>query len=136
MRVLSLARYDGPRSLAARVVGATYEVEVRLPPPGTGATALLGASAPLAEAAARFTAASTLKVEEAREGRVREVDVKAYVDRLRVESGKEGVHTLIFRGALTPSGTARPERVVQAMSVLTGLELGIVRITRTEIEVA
>lgn len=136
MRVLSLAPYDGPRSLASRVVGATYEVEVRPPPPETGATALPGESAPLVKAAARFAAASVLRVEETREGRVREVDVKAYVDRLRVEPGKEGVHTLVFRAAVTPSGTTRPERVVQAMSVLTGLELEIVHITRTEIELA
>jgi hypothetical protein len=46
------------------------------------------------------------------------------------------VHTLVFRAAVTPSGTARPERVVQAMSVLAGLELETVHITRTEIELA
>ncbi len=162
IHLLSLAPYEARRSLSARVIGAVYEARVRVLPPGRGARpepaappvvgAGPGVGAPpvvgapplagtgpgvgllLVEAAGRFEQAPTLVLEEKREGRVRNIDVKAFVDRLRVEPGEEGVHTLAFRAAVTPSGTARPERVVQAMSALTGLEFGIVRITRTQIE--
>ena len=132
MRLLSLAPHEALRSLPARVVGAVYEVRIRVLSPGPGAGPESGLL--LSDASERFERAPALVVEERREGRVRNLDVKAYVDRLRVETGEQEVHTLTFRAAVTPSGTARPERIVEAMSALTGLELGIVQIIRTEIE--
>ena len=134
MLLLALESYEVTRSLPARVVGAAYEVRVRAATRGR-ATAL-GAAQQLIEAATRFAETPELTVEEEREGRVRRIDVKKYVDNVRVEAGEGDVHTLSFEPAVTPSGTVRPERVVQVLGTLAGLELEIKRITRTHLELS
>jgi len=140
IRVISLDPYSVPRSLPARVTGAVFEVEVRVLPGRGGADAEVGPHAEvgplLSGAAGRFEEAPALPLEERREGRVRTMDVKRYVDRLSVEEGRQGSCILAFRAAVTPSGTARPERIVEAMSALSGLEFEITRITRMRIELA
>ncbi len=126
-RLLDLQLYGGRRSLAARVTGATYEVTVK-------AVGTEGAPArELQKAAQRFAESGELMVEESREGRARQVDVKAYVDQVLVEA--QGPHSFIigFRAKVTPSGTARPERVVQALEMLSGIGLEIQKVTRVRI---
>jgi radical SAM-linked protein len=120
--VLGLEPYRGSRSLSARVTGAVYEVRVRA---GEGEPADLDVDAVLGEAAKRFAEAPALPIEETREGRVRRVDVKAYVSSVSVEPGR-----LSFRTLVTPLGTARPEKVVAALGKLAGLRLEIEGITR------
>ncbi len=132
IRLLSLDPYAASRTLPARVIGAVYEVGVRVAPRGSAAAAEMGRL--LAEAAGRFEEAPALEVEERRQERVRRIDVKRYVDELRVDGGEGGLYTLRFSAAVTPSGTARPEQIVKAMSALSDLEFDIVRITRTKIE--
>ncbi len=96
MLVLGLEPYEAPRSLPARVTGAAYEVRVRLAPYGSATGP--GSDRQLVQAAGRFADAPELIVEEEREGRVRRIDVKTYVDRVGVEIGDGDVHTLSFRG--------------------------------------
>ena len=134
MLLLAVEPYEAPRSVPARVVRAAYEVQVRAANHGRPAGA--GPDRQIIQAADRFADAPELMVEEEREGRVRRIDVKSYVDRLRVQAEAGGVHTLSFEAAVTPAGTARPERVVQALIALAGLELEIKRITRTRIELS
>lgn len=149
-RLVSLDRYDAKRSLPARVVGASYEVRVvlrargaaaeRAAPSKHGGTAADDAVADLGpllrDAAGRFEEAACLADEEVREGRVRRIDVKSYVERVEVmeASGNKGV--LSFRVVVDPGGTARPERVVEALGTLGGLALQIDRITRTQIHLS
>jgi radical SAM family uncharacterized protein/radical SAM-linked protein len=134
MLLLGLEPYEAPRSLPARVTAAAYEVRVRLSPHGSATGQ--GSDRQLVEAANRFADAPELIVEEEREGRVRRIDVKTYVDRVGVEIGDGDVHTLSFEAEVTPTGTARPERVVRALSALAGQELEINGITRTRIELS
>ncbi|MBN1630747.1 MAG: DUF2344 domain-containing protein, partial [Thermoleophilia bacterium] len=128
--LLALEPYGDPRSLPSRVTGARYEVGVRVAPPEAEAGAVLG------EAGGRFTAATELPVEEVREGKVRRVDVRKYVEAISVREGPGGACTLDFRAAVTPSGTARPERVVEALGRLAGLDLEIEWIRRMQVELA
>jgi len=133
MALLGLEPYEGARSVAARVVGASYRVEVRAVsgvPVGRDPEAVLG------EAARRFEVVPCLQVEENREGRVRRVDVKTYVERVLVEAGAGGACTVSFEAAVTPRGTARPERVVQALNALAGMEFAITKISRTRVRLS
>jgi radical SAM-linked protein len=134
VRLLSLDSHTVPRSLPARVTGAVFRVELRVHSDGDASPAAAGAL--LREAVERFEDAAMLPVEERRNGRVREIDVKGYVARLSVEEDTPGSYVLTFRAAVTPSGTARPERVVEAINALSGLEFEIMRITRMQIELA
>ncbi|MFN2164914.1 MAG: TIGR03936 family radical SAM-associated protein, partial [Anaerolineae bacterium] len=134
IRLISLDPYTVPRSLPARVAGAVFEVEVRVLSRNGGTGVEPGLL--LSGAAARFEEAPALPLEERREGRVRTIDVKRYVDSLSVEAGRQGSYVLTFRAAVTPSGTARPERIVEAMSALSGLGFETTRITRMQIELA
>ncbi len=94
----------------------------------------------LGEAVASFGRSSSLTVEESREGRVRTVDVKKYVVGVSVRKGADvgakATITLVFDTVVTPAGTARPERVVEALEVLAGGALHIRRITRTSIHLS
>ncbi len=121
MRLLALEPYEASRPLPARVVGATYEVRVSPSPSGPSGEEL---GRILTDAAARFADAAELPLEEAREGRVRRIDVKSYVDRVQVGDGPGSAHTLSFRAAISPTGTARPERVVEALAGLVGRAAG------------
>jgi radical SAM-linked protein len=99
VQLLSLDQYAWSRTLPARVVGAVYEVGVRVKPRDLGAAAEAGRL--LAEAARSFEETPALVVEERRQGRVRKIDVKRYVDEFRVDGGDEGLYTLTFRAAVT-----------------------------------
>ncbi|MFH0916912.1 MAG: TIGR03936 family radical SAM-associated protein [bacterium] len=134
MLLLAVEPYEATRSVPARVVRVAYDVQVRAATQGRPAAA--GPDRQLIEAVERFADAPELMVEEERDGRVRRIDVKRYVDHLRVEAGAGGVDTLSFEAAVTPAGTARPERVVKALIALASLELEIKRITRTRIELS
>ena len=121
--------YAGRRTLAARVEGASYEVEVR-----AAATAGVKPRRALEEACARFERRSSLVVQDRREdGSPRQVDVKGYVERVMVVRGDKGVFTLDFRARVGPDGTTRPEQVVQALAAAGDLELEMARATRTQI---
>jgi len=142
MDLLALEPYGDSRSLASRVTGARYEVRVKVAPPespaGAGLPLPVGEAAGLlpvlGEAAERFAAAAELLVEEVREGKVRRVDVRRYVESVSVRAGPGTACILGFRAAVTPSGTARPERVVEALGRLAGLDLEIEWIGRMQVE--
>jgi radical SAM-linked protein len=134
MALLALEPYDHARSLPARVVGAAYEVRVRFAPGRP--TLPQGPDPQLVQAAGLFVRLPELMVEDEREGRVRRIDVKTYVDRLQVEVLDGQVHLLSFTARVTPAGTVRPEWVVKALSELAGLELEIEMVTRTRIELS
>jgi radical SAM-linked protein len=134
MVLLALEPYESSRSVPSRVRVVTYEVHVRA---ATGGRPVEREQySQLLAAADRFANAPQLIIDEEREGRVRRIDIKRYVDRLRVDAGVDGVHTLSFEAAVTPAGTARPERVVTSLSALAALELEIKGITRTCIELS
>jgi hypothetical protein len=99
------------------------------------------------DSARRFGEAKELPIDETREGRVRRVDVRAYVDRVTVEPQERtaalvepgqttglGVRSVLsFRAKVTPTGTARPEKVAAALGALAGVGLEIEGITRMEL---
>ena len=130
-RLLSLEWYDAKRSPAARVVAASYEVRVSAPASGAG-----GLAARVEEAARRFAAAASLPVEETRQGRVHRIDVKSYVERVEVAAMPGGGCVVSFRVAVTPDGTARPERIVEVLATLGGVTLEIDGITRTQVHLS
>jgi len=137
---VGLEPYGGRRSLAARVTGASYEVEVTVAPgpadPGGSAGSERDAGVVVAEAAAKFAAAQECLVDEVREGKARTIDVRRYVDSVWVAEGPDTGHTLSFSAVVTPGGTARPERVVEALARLAGVRLETGRIVRTRIHLA
>jgi hypothetical protein len=150
MRLTSLEPNARGRSMASRVTGASHEVLVRVAGPvapaggnGPEGDRMVGAAAAgaaegseaewLEEAARRFAGAAEIVVEEIQEGRVRRVDVKTYVESVGVKPAEEGLWRLKFRAAVTPTGTARPERVVKALGTVGELPLEVAGITRTEI---
>jgi hypothetical protein len=90
----------------------------------------------MAIAAERFAAAPQLIREERRDDRVRTLDVKAYVDHVDLVSSGASAATVSFRIAVTPTGSARPERVVEALAELAGIELDMRRGTRTRVVLA
>ena len=116
--------------MAARVTGADYEVRVRAATERPTPSMLTPI---LAQAAAVFAETARLPTIETREGRVRSVDVKSYVDRVEVTAGPGTAHTVSFRAQVTPAGTARPERVVDALRELAGVELEIEGIRRVQV---
>ena len=128
MKLLDLKRYDAARSLPARVVAADYEVWAR---PSLGGSAADTARL-LQDAVERFFALEELPIEEMREGTLRRVDVRRFVESISIETG-EGTICLFFRAAVTPFGTARPEHVVKALGALAGVGLEIEGITRTQV---
>lgn len=150
MLLTSLEPNPRGRSIASRVTGASYEVLMKVAgtdapaggsgPEGDGTAGSAAAGATkesagpwLEEAARRFARAAEIVVEETREGRVRRVDVKTYVESVDVKPAEEALWRLQFRAAVTPTGTARPERVVQALGTVGEVTLEIAGITRTEI---
>ena len=128
--LLALEPYTAARSVPSRVVGALYQVRVRAEAPDGGEQELIRI---IHDSARRFGEAEELPIDETREGRVRRVDVKAYVDRVTVEPAPGARSVLSFRVAVTPTGTARPEKVVAALSALAGIGLEIEGITRMEL---
>ena len=130
MRLLDLRPYYGRRSLAARVIGASYDAEVGL---GAGTE---DSVRKIQVACQCFSDTIRLPVEESREGEIRQVDVREYVDSVLVQEKEKEIFLLSFRAKVSPSGTARPERVVQGLGALAGLDLTVVRVTRTQIHLS
>lgn len=124
----SLDTYDERRAVAARVTGAYYEVEVE--------TADLADPTALFEAVSRFRSAPSLVVEERRADKVRSLDVKEYVAAVDARALADGCYAVSFRVAVTPHGSARPERVLEALEVLGAPRLNMVRGRRTRIELS
>lgn len=153
--VLGFEPYHLRRSVAARVVGARYRVIARAGDPseqtppeedavsarrgggsGTGrvdgSPVALEASV-LREAARLYTCASGIMVDRRRPDGTRQVDVRAFVERVSVVV--EGDTAVIgFFASVTPSGTARPEEVVTALSRIAGVPLEIVSVERLALE--
>ena len=127
MHLVSLESSDTKPSLAAKVVGASYEVGVRAAADGDDTADRLQ------RAAERFAGSDEFVIEESRQGRTRRVDIRQYVQRVQVQARAEGTFTLSFDALITPCGTARPERVVQALADLEGIGLVIEQVTRTRI---
>lgn len=130
VKLVSLERYTERRSLAARVVGASYEVVVR----SGGTTG--GVEESLARGVELFLASPTLVVAELREGSTRRIDVKKFVDAVAVQPEGDDSFTISIEADLGPSGTARPERVIEVLSVLSGVDLTVERVTRTGLRLA
>lgn len=128
--LIGLERYTSRRSLAARVEGASYEVIVGV----IGATN--GDGVKLGHGAGLFEASPKLLVDEQRAGKTRSLDVKEYVERVETSLEADGRYRLSYDAALSPAGTARPERVVEVLGELAGLELRVERVTRTRLRLA
>jgi radical SAM-linked protein len=130
IRLLGLEPYTGRRSVAARVERAAYEVEVRVRTSSGG-----DPGRAVYEACERFSLEPVLMVEEARDDvSTRQVDVRLYVDQVRATEGDDGAQILSFATRVSPTGSTRPERVVEALAALGGVDLGIARVTRTRID--
>jgi len=125
---ISLERYDGRKSVAARVVAVHYGAEV----------ALQGSAdhEALQEACLRLQAATSVVVDEQRGDKNRTVDVRKYVGRVDVEVARGGRRLLLFRVAVTPSGSVRPERVVEALELLGAPKMVVRELVRTRIELS
>lgn len=137
MTLLSLEPYEESRSLASRVTGAVYEVRVRRAHEGaTGGPDQADLCRTLEQGVARFAEARELLVSEAREGRQRTVDVKSYVEAVSVRPEELEACSLSFTTAVTPAGSVRPERVVDALRSLTGVGLEIEAIIRSQVLVS
>ncbi len=130
MLLLGLRPYAGRKAVAARVVGASYEVYVRT---AAGTDDPFGK---LQAACRQFATSEQLLVEEKRERETRQVDVRRYVDTVVCERGDEGGALLSFRAEVGPSGTARPERVIEAVGALAQADLDVERVVRTRIHLS
>jgi radical SAM-linked protein len=130
LSLLDLQGYEGRRSLAARVVGASYEATVRATE-GTG-----DVYGKVHAACRRFAESVRLPVEEEHKGKTRQVDVREYVDRVQVADKGEGSLVLAFQTKVSPAGAARPQRVVEAVAALSDCELALVGVTRTAIHLS
>jgi radical SAM-linked protein len=134
MTLRTIESYEWTRSLPSRVTGAAYEARVHAvrgdSEEGVHGEALCGE---LVMAARRFELTDELPIREVREGRERLVDVRRYVERVSVKPGNGGSCILNFVAAITPQGTARPERVVDALSQLAGVGLETEAITRLQV---
>jgi radical SAM-linked protein len=136
--VCRLEPYHHPRHAASRVTHVEYRVAV-------GARSEADLPGVLQHAAEEFTAASELIRQEEREDRIRTFDLKAFVKEVAIDvmadeadsvsSPQPGENraTMTFLAAMTPSGSARPQRVVEAMSDLAGVQLKAIHMVRTRI---
>jgi radical SAM family uncharacterized protein/radical SAM-linked protein len=139
MTLAGVEEYGEARPAAARVTGARYDVSVIMAAEGRDQHE---ADRVLAGAADRFACTDKLPIEERRGGKVRTVDVKMYVERVQVVprgpvetvgsavNGEDGEdrgfrYSLVFEAAVTPIGTARPEKVATALALLAGAGLRI-----------
>jgi radical SAM-linked protein len=139
MQLLELRPYEAQRRLAARVSSASYEVDFVACPvdkenvaPGAEKEAI---STRLVAGARRLAEADEWVVEEAREGRLRAVDVKRYVGEVEVSEDGRGAWTARFTAAVTPAGSARPEMVLKALQQASEVELAPTSIRRTHIRI-
>jgi len=135
--VRGLEPYHHRRALGARVVGAAYRVGVVSGEAGHTGDAGVGGvpldAQVLREAATRYTHSSEIKVKRVRPDGVRQVDVRAYVERIMVTAHGDTA-VIGFTAKVTPAGTARPEEVVAALAELAGVPLKPHRVERLFIE--
>lgn len=134
IRILKVEPYLETRHASARVVAADYEVEVESDTYSDVATRLAAAAGLLAEL-------PSLVMEEQRENKVRRFDLKEYVDTVRVRgedfaSDLPGRAILAFRIRVSPQGSVRPQRVVEALARLADVELHLRAGTRVSIELS
>lgn len=130
--LIDLVEYSGRGSLAATVTGASYEVLVEVGEEDSAQPRI----AEIGSAAEWFEKAFEAVVEEERQGKVRQVDVKKYVDQVTVHPQGNNLALLSFQVRVTPTGTARPEHVVEALSKLGQVSLRLIAVRRTRIHLA
>jgi radical SAM-linked protein len=118
---------EGP-SLAARVVGCRYRVIAA--PADSDATPLTADE--LGAAVRRYTSVPEMVVERMRSGGRKQLDVKAFAPALTACVAGDRVE-LTFETSVGPEGTARPEDLVVALSLLLERPLVVCRAERTDI---
>jgi radical SAM-linked protein len=142
MRVHEVKQHQGAQRIAARVTGAGYQVVFSAARPvggGDGGDGMGegeggdGLDSALARGARRLEEPGRWVVEDKRQDRVRTVDLEPYVRSFTVSRDYAGQWTLEFETKVTPSGTARPELVLQALQRASGLTLTAVAVRRTHI---
>jgi len=132
MNLLSLeACRPDQRPAAKDVVAASYEATVLIVEETEQGES--GELELLQQAATEFANRTQLTVKEIKEGRLREVDVRQYVERISIGTDREGKYRVCFTARVTPSGTVRPEHVVRALEQLAKAKLRVLRIKRTHI---
>lgn len=130
--LIDLVECRGRGSLAPAVVAASYEALIKVENDvGSGEW-----FAEVANAAERFEKAVEVVVEEAREGKIRQVDVKKHVKKVTIHPQGGSTALLSFRTKVAPTGTARPEHVVRALSKLGGVSLQLLAAKRTRIHLS
>ncbi len=147
MKLIAVTLRPTGRSLAAQVAGASYEIWVEEAEAGAEARAGEEAEAgeearageaqrgslALPEAVRRLNEAPSLSLREEREGRVHHVELKRFLQGVEVTPTGETKWRVTFRAAVTPSGTVRPDQVVEALHQLGAAPLAVKRVVRTGI---
>jgi hypothetical protein len=87
----------------------------------------------LREAVSLYTYSSGIIIERHRPDGIRQIDVRAFVERVMAVVEEDTV-VLGFVAAVTPAGTVRPEEVVAALSRLAGMSLAVSRVERLSLE--
>ena len=118
IRLTSLAPSLDRSKSAARVISVSYRIDV-------------ADAEEWADAAASFSSEPSLVILRRRPKGDKDVDVKKYVDRVRIGAG--GVE---FGMKVTAEGTARPEEVVELLERFAGRQMTRPRIIRTAIVLA
>lgn len=103
---------------AAKVDRVSYKIELDVPPDE------------YAEAIGQYNAVNELSLLRRRPKGDKEVDVKKYVDSVKLDMEGRGIS---FEMKVTQEGTARPEEIITALSGFLGRELKPARIVRTAI---
>ncbi|NLT35044.1 MAG: DUF2344 domain-containing protein [Gaiellales bacterium] len=127
-RVLWLRPWRRREAAAGQVAAVDYEVQVAVAEAASDGARLRE----LEDASRRYTELSSVEVERRRPGRVQPVDVRQYVDTVKI-SAREGAVVMEFRSRVSPAGTARPEEVVRALARLSGIDLEVARAVRVRI---
>jgi radical SAM-linked protein len=141
IRILKVEPYAETRHVSARVVAVKYEVAVESDTCADVARTLVVAASQLGQL-------PTLVMEEQRGDKVRRFDLKEYVSEVEVTgegsdsalpgraSALPGRATLAFRVRVTPQGSVRPQRVVEALARFAAVELRMQAGRRVYIELA
>jgi len=141
MDLVGLAPHSGRRSLASRVVAASYEIAVAGWAESSAMEELDASHAAditerLKGAANAFAGCERLLVEEEHKKGMRQVDVRQYVDSIDVcGTGAKGL-AIAFTTTVGPTGTVKPEAVLEAVGRLSGLDLRYGRVVRTRLHLA
>ncbi|MHB9148575.1 MAG: TIGR03936 family radical SAM-associated protein [Thermoleophilia bacterium] len=132
-KVRGFEPYHHKRSAAARVIAAHYRVVATPAPREEGGSPPPLTADVLREAVSLYTCSSGIIIERHRPDGIRQIDVRAYVERVMAVLEEETV-VLGFVAAVTPAGTVRPEEVVAALSRLAGVSLAVTRVERLSLE--